>query len=440
MKIVGFLFVKNEGDIIESICRHTAAFCDEIVLHYTESSDNTLEIIEKLIGEGLPIRLADKAQFIYEAKMQGVTITDVWVRYVFDILKADLFIPIDCDEFLFDIEDGNPRRALELLSEDKYYIIPRRNYIYESRLHDNTKFLPLHFNKYAVAPSTAHGKILLSRYMWEKVGAKFEPGQHSLLFPDGMRYPVEETNLVFRHFPVRSREQSTLQITMNWLERKNDIHPLGSGQHLRRMYEYIRSKKCITDEDLTQLSKTYEYPQLDVDVDDVKVDEVYEPLAEVLSYENIELTYTDYSYYMKQENTYYNALTVGFDALLKRMRHNALNMNPGSDKATCIKQRGVDSDDWCVPDVEIEIATGEKGYIHITGYYPHEITGKETGKIYVNDMLVQDFVVNEPLFNITVPTLKNELVSLEIISDFSFAATAPDTRTLSFVLSDIYAE
>jgi hypothetical protein len=32
------------------------------------------------------------------------------------------------------------------------------------------------------------------------------------------------------------------------------------------------------------------------------------------------------------------------------------------------------------------------------------------------------------------------IVSLKIVSDFSFAANPPDVRMLSFVLSDIYAE
>jgi hypothetical protein len=441
LKIVGFLSAKNEGDIIESICRHTATFCDEILLNYAESSDNTLEIIEKLIVEGLPIRLIDRAQFTGKPNAQDITILlRLYERYVFDSLQADWFIPVDSDEFLFGIGACNPRSELETLSEDKYYIIPRRNYIYKSRLNDNTKFLPTHFNRYAAMPPVAHGKTLLSRYMWEKIGAHFIRGWHSLVFSDNVHYSVEETNLLIRHFPVRSKEQFTLQTAINWLDMKNNVQTLDNGQHIGRMYEYIRSKKCIMDGDLSQLSKTYAYPRLDIEINEVVVDEVYEPLDEVLSFEKIELKYTDYSYYTKQENTYYNALVDGFDALIKKMRHNALKMTPGPDKAACIKQRGVYGDDWCGPDVEIGIATGDKGYIHITGYYPNEITGKETGKIYIDDFCVQEFVVDEPLFHITVPTLKNANVSLEIISDFSFPATAPDVRTLSFVLSDIYAE
>jgi hypothetical protein len=396
-----------------------------------------LGIIEKLITEGLPIRLADRAQFIYEASSQNTTPDDVYTRWVFDSLEADWFIPVDSDEFLFNLGRGNPRSELETLSEDKYYTIPRKNYIYESRLNDNIKFLPAHFNKYVMAPS---GKTLLSKYMWEKTGAKFGPGKHALIFPDDINYPVERTNLAFSHFPVRSREQFILQTTLNWLEIKNNPGSLDIGQHIRRMYEYIRSKEDITDGDLTQLSKTYGYPRLDIGIDEVIVDEVYDPLDEAMPFEKIELKYTDYSYYTKHENAYYNALADGFDTLIKEMRHNALKMDPGYDKAACIKQRGVDRDDWCGPDVEIEIATGEKGQIHIVGYYPNKITGKETGRIYVDGMRIQDFVVDEPLFHITVSTLKNAIIPLEIISDFSFPATAPDVRTLSFVLSDIYAK
>jgi hypothetical protein len=439
MKIIGFIKAKNEGDIIESICRHTATFCDEILLNYAKSFDNTLEIIKKLILEGLPIRLVDRAQFLYEANAQNVSLDEVHARYVFDFLKADWFIPVDSDEFLFGVDGSNPRSELEKFSESKYYIIPRRNYIYVNRLYDNTKFLPSYYNKYP-ASAPAHGKALLSKYIWEKTGANFARGLHFLIFPDNTHYSAEKTNLVFRHFPIRSKEQFVLQTTINWIEMKNNVRPFNSGQHIRRMYQYIRTKDCLTDEDLAQLSRTYAYPKLDVEIDDADVDEAYEPLDEILAHENIKLKYTDYSFYKKQENVYCNALTAGLDELIMQARYNFLKMTPGSDKATCIIQRGVDHDDWCMSDVEIEMATGDKGHIHITGYYPNEITGKETGRIYIDGMWIQDFVIDKPLFHITVSTLKNQTVSIEIISDFSFAAEAPDMRTLSFVLNDIYSE
>jgi len=55
-KIFVVLATKNESDIIESYCRYNLTFCDGMIIYERQSSDNTNEIIRKLIAEGLPIQ------------------------------------------------------------------------------------------------------------------------------------------------------------------------------------------------------------------------------------------------------------------------------------------------------------------------------------------------------------------------------------------------
>ena len=56
-KIIATANVLNESDIIESFCRYTLTYCDALLIsERNRSEDNTREIIEKLIDEGLPVR------------------------------------------------------------------------------------------------------------------------------------------------------------------------------------------------------------------------------------------------------------------------------------------------------------------------------------------------------------------------------------------------
>jgi len=97
------------------------------------------------------------------------------------------------------------------------------------------------------------------------------------------------------------------------------------------------------------------------------------------------------------------------------------------------------NDGWVGKLCEFEIQTGVKGKLLFKGYYPNKITGKETGTIYINNKPYA-FTIPENNFTIELDAPTQSIVNVKIESDFSFAASGSDVRTLSFILSDVQGQ
>ncbi len=117
----------------------------------------------------------------------------------------------------------------------------------------------------------------------------------------------------------------------------------------------------------------------------------------------------------------------------------SLSKGIGNDKEKFNMIRGVSSDDWCAPIVDFEIKTLDKGKIKLDGYYPNLLTGDETGAILVDGKMVSEFTINQQSFSFDFSAPQNSIVHVTIKSDFSFQATPPDVRELSFILSNVVA-
>ena len=55
MKLISITTIKNEADIIESFVRYHANIFDLMIILNNGSTDDTDDILDKLISEGLPI-------------------------------------------------------------------------------------------------------------------------------------------------------------------------------------------------------------------------------------------------------------------------------------------------------------------------------------------------------------------------------------------------
>jgi len=177
------------------------------------STDNTVEIIDKLINEGLPIHLVDtgnKHELAHDA---------------IDEYDADLVIPLDADEFLYHIDGINPRESLEAMREEVEYQAIWRTYIYEKEPEIELGFLPNNFRLYRNPEMEnpdkyeRRKKVIVSRYLLKERHADFVEGSHFLVYPDDNRecaYVEIADRLVFAHFPIRSRSQVTIKSILNW--------------------------------------------------------------------------------------------------------------------------------------------------------------------------------------------------------------------------------
>lgn len=65
MKIVSITMVKNDSDIIESFIRYTLNIVDEVIILDNGSTDDTINIINQLQSEDLPIVLIKDSDAYY---------------------------------------------------------------------------------------------------------------------------------------------------------------------------------------------------------------------------------------------------------------------------------------------------------------------------------------------------------------------------------------
>ena len=203
---------KNESDIIESFCRYNLTYCDGILIQDNQSSDNTKEIIQKLINEGLPIYFTYNLNQTERAKI------------AMNEYGAELVVPLDADEFLYHIDGINPREVLDELNDDIEYQIPWRTYVYEKEPDIKLGFISNNFRYYrnpALEKAQGHaGTTLITKYLIKEKKAKFPAGIHWLEYPDEYKGSVKIKNpskLVCAHFPIRSQMQVRKKAVPNWI-------------------------------------------------------------------------------------------------------------------------------------------------------------------------------------------------------------------------------
>ena len=109
----------------------------------------------------------------------------------------------------------------------------------------------------------------------------------------------------------------------------------------------------------------------------------------------------------------------------------------GKELSTANLIWGISSDSWCSPVSELELHTGPLGKIKIEGYYPFEITGRETLTFFVNQKKAGIYRIEEQTFRTSISGPVESLVNVKIKADFSYPAQPPDIRQLAFILSDI---
>jgi len=220
-KIFGLLFTRNESDIIESYFRYNLTYLDGVLVYENNrSSDNTREIILKLIDEGLPIYFIDELAEASETDLMGAQ--HEAVHMAIDKYGADLVVQLDTDEFLYHADGINPRETLEALRQEVEYQAMWRTYVYEGEPDINLGFMPNNFTRYRnprleVAGGHA-GKTLASRFLMKEKQAKFTSGAHWLLYPEEEKESVvikKMEKLVCAHFPVRSKSQVMKQVISN---------------------------------------------------------------------------------------------------------------------------------------------------------------------------------------------------------------------------------
>ena len=263
MKIIATCIPKYESDLIESNCRYMLTFCDAILLFDNYNIDNTMDIVQSMIKEGLNIivfqpSLSKGGDFI-DAREH---IIEEMVNAAFQAYGADLVFIFDPDEFLFHVDGHNPRGELENLAEDCEYRFQWRNYIYQNDPVDNTGFLPAFFSEYQITPYPFY-KTALSKYLFNRYSPSFETGNHALAFSNpserGKIPMIKSEKLHLAHFPLRSKMQTMTKILTGKIQLWGLNYPPDNlvGFHLSDIYDNIMNTGMISESDVRQYSLYY---------------------------------------------------------------------------------------------------------------------------------------------------------------------------------------
>ena len=252
MKIVSITSIKNESDIIESFVRYHLNIVDFMIFLNSGSTDDTLNILNSLIDENLPIVV-----------IEGDGYFEPYVKYNYLLnlaindYGADVICPLDCDEFII-AKSGNPRDIIVNIPENSYYKLKWKTFVPTSNDDQNIKFIPSRVNHVRDENLDMFSKVIISRDLVEKFNVNLSMGNHDIEGTSNQIKCITDSGLNLAHFPIRSVNQTISKVLIsypNTLSRK--VIKKGVSFHYIIMFNTIKNKGQITMDDVTRFAKQY---------------------------------------------------------------------------------------------------------------------------------------------------------------------------------------
>jgi hypothetical protein len=212
MHIVSITWARNVADIIESFVRHHCALVDRMIIVDNGSRDNTREILNALVREGLLLDIRSDTT-VGHAQSQAMT-------HLIEELRThhapDWILPIDADEFLVTTGAGDLRASIAALPTDMVPRLPWRSYIP----------MPKDPQEECVLRRICHRKMVETP-QWYKVMIPRAALQDRVILPMGSHTLLQErtredfcympvASLALAHFPVRSPDQIAAKVLAGW--------------------------------------------------------------------------------------------------------------------------------------------------------------------------------------------------------------------------------
>jgi glycosyltransferase involved in cell wall biosynthesis len=228
------------------------------------STDETREILDKLVQEGLMITVFEIGNHV--TKINGVIINDL-IRIAINTKNADFILALDADEFLvpFPGRDINVREVLENLpnSADNVFAAFWVHFMPTSFKRENNVFLPNYFEKYIndfTLPHSAH-KVMFNSSCIIKYNAMANTGNHNVLYEsENAQVKINKIiipELMLAHCSFRSISQLIMKSIIFSLHtictpeiQKNTAI---KNERYWIAYEMLKAKGYISEEDLRGL-------------------------------------------------------------------------------------------------------------------------------------------------------------------------------------------
>jgi glycosyltransferase involved in cell wall biosynthesis len=231
MRVAAICCIRNEQDIIEAFIRHTAVYCDDIVILDHGSTDRSAEILRSLQKEGLPLHLLHDATLGH----LEVEFTKRVVLIAAHDLCADWILPLDADELI----DGAADRSF--LPEPGEVCLKLKMRNYHCHPGDDARLLnPVERMAHRLEREPwpegdpLQYKTMVPGALARFNGARFTQGKHRFL-ADGLEADSRVIEKVWlAHFSLRSASQYACKLMSKKLQ---EIRHVDNGSEDRKFYD-----------------------------------------------------------------------------------------------------------------------------------------------------------------------------------------------------------
>jgi glycosyltransferase involved in cell wall biosynthesis len=197
MHLIAVTRTRNEADIIEAFVRHHLALFDRLIFLDNGSTDRTVEILQSLKTEGLPITL-----FQWNTLTFVETVQNTFLFRQAAALGADWVACLDCDEFLDIRGISLPLREHLAGLPPKVGCLQVQLVNYQPTAMDNADLvIPLRIT-YRSAPAGVWKVIV--RGVLARLGASVAAGNHSVNLSGNEAPTLRDSGLLLAHYFMRS--------------------------------------------------------------------------------------------------------------------------------------------------------------------------------------------------------------------------------------------
>jgi hypothetical protein len=226
MRVVAAACVRNEEDIIEAFVRHTACFCDAIIILDHGSTDATPEILGKLKAEGIPLHL------VFDPTVGHLEATHInrLLKLAAHEFSADWILGLDADEFIDGCAD---RSFLPPVEEERTPCLKLRTRTYYVHAGDDGRALnPIErithrlLKEPFVEWDPVQFKVFVPGWLARKEGASYMQGKHLLMVDGNEAIHRVAGDVWLGHFSLRSPCQYAMKLASKQIQK---FHLIAAG-------------------------------------------------------------------------------------------------------------------------------------------------------------------------------------------------------------------
>jgi hypothetical protein len=253
MRIVAVACVRDEIDIIEAFVRHNLAHVTRLIVLDNGSSDGTIDILNALQREGLPL---DVLQDPSPGKYLSRRMTRLMREQAIGRHGAHWVLPLDADEFASLGSDGIlvPDNA----NGDKPLELPWRSFL-PSADDDSAEPNPVVRIQHCLAEeSNPLAKVVVPATLGCRTGAALEPGNHEFSVASQTCAAVRHEHAWLAHFPVRSRGQFVAKTVIGHLQNlAMPFHNPRWGAHHQNYFNMLQRDATAFSADFAAWLRTH---------------------------------------------------------------------------------------------------------------------------------------------------------------------------------------